>query len=252
MVTIFWLWVWATWVGLPIGNKVYSRNLNMFSENNFDSLTERPCSSYPLSVQGDALNTHSAFNKGLFCFALFVCYICVFHFILSPQIEALIKCCEGRRLCFALFFIILWVREHNLLSIKQPESFQQLVMQLEFLELSPHLFVQNGQITAGRISLLGCLRHWFKWPLKSFPAETDVEVAEVSRRVATQSGGLWAEVQVLANVGMIPDLGFIYTMLRLFSTGTCAIRIQCFGNIRDPWGKGDLLSFRTWITTPVD
>ena len=109
------------------------------------------------------------FQWGAFCFALFVCYIFVFHFILSPQIEALIKCYEGRRLCFALFFIILWVREQHLLSIKQPESFQQLVMQLEFLELSPRLPVQNQQITAGRISLLGCLRHRSKWPLKSLP-----------------------------------------------------------------------------------
>lgn len=53
-------------------------------------------------------------------------------------------------------------------------------------------------------------------PLSHSPAETDVEVAEVSRRVATIWGTLKAEVQVLANVGMIPDLGFIYTMLRLF------------------------------------
>lgn len=109
------------------------------------------------------------FQWGAFCFALFVCYIFVFHFILSPQIEALIKCYKGRRLCFALFFIILWVREQHLLSIKQPGSFQQLVMQLEFLELSPRLPVQNQQITAGWISLLGCLRHQSKWPLKSFP-----------------------------------------------------------------------------------
>lgn len=142
-----------------MASKVYSRNLNVFSENNFDSLTERPCSSHPLSVQGDALNTQQCFQRGAFCFALFVCYIFVFHFILSLQIEALIKCYEGRRLCFALFFIILWVREQHLLSIKQPESFQQLVMQLEFLELSPRLSVQNEQITAGRISLLGCFRH---------------------------------------------------------------------------------------------
>ena len=38
----------------------------------------------------------------------------------------------------------------------------------------------------------------------------------------------------------------------LYITGTCAIRIQCFGNTRTTWGNGNLLaSFRTWIMTPV-
>lgn len=42
-------------------------------------------------------------------------------------------------------------------------------MQLEFLELSPHLSIQNEQIMAGWISLLSCLRNRSNWPLKSFP-----------------------------------------------------------------------------------
>lgn len=134
-----------------------SNSMKLLNENNLDSLTEMPCSLHALSKQGNALNTHNAFNGGLlFCF---VCYIFVFSFFLLPQIEALIRCYEGRRLYFALFFIIPWIREQHLLSIKQPESFRQLAMQLEFLELSPSLSVQNEQIMAGRISLLGCLRH---------------------------------------------------------------------------------------------
>lgn len=86
-----------------------SRSVKVLNENNFDCLIEMPCSLHALSEQGNALNTHNAFKgRLLFCF---VYYIFVFSFFLLPQIEALIKCYEGRRLYFALFFIIPWIRE---------------------------------------------------------------------------------------------------------------------------------------------
>lgn len=98
-----------------------------------------------------------------------LCYIFVFHLLLLPQIEALRKCIEGTKLYFASFFIIPWIRQQHLLNIRQPESFPQLAMQLESLELSPRLSVQNEQIMAGWISLLGCRKHRSQRPLKSFP-----------------------------------------------------------------------------------
>lgn len=120
-------------------------------------------------------------------------------------------------------------------------------MQLEFLELSPHLFVQNGQITAGLEYLCWAVSAFsLNGPLSPFPCrDEDVEVAEVSRRVAT-IWELWRQRSRCCPSGAWSQTWGLFTLLLwgFFSTGTCAIRIQCFGNIRDPWDRRSAASFR--------
>lgn len=100
---------------------------------------------------------------------------------------------------------------------------------------------------------LGGYLCWAVWgidlngPLNHSPAEIDVEVAEVSWWTATVWGDLKARSQVSEDlwkeVCMIPDFGFAYTICwGFYSAGRCTVRTQCFGNTRDTWGYGNLLT----------
>lgn len=121
-------------------------------------------------------------------------------------------------------------------------------MQFEFLELSPHLSTESGQIMAGRISLLGCLRNRSKHPLTSFPRRDGDGGGGSEQKDCHHQGDLDA----LSGIRLSPKANWrdqrfsvwLHCTWGLLHAGRCTVRTQSFGNSRDIWGYGNLLASR--------
>lgn len=130
-------------------------------------------------------------------------------------------------------------------------------MQLEFLELSPCLSIQNEQIMAGQISLLGCLRNRSKWPLKSFPRRDRCgggRSEQLGCHHPVESGcGFSALECPWKQVGTVGNFVYPSSLLVFHKVGKYAVRTKSFENSRDTRCDGDrLTSLNVWIMTPLD
>lgn len=117
-------------------------------------------------------------------------------------------------------------------------------MQLEFLELSPCLSIQNEQIMAGWISLLSCLKNWSNRPLKSFPRRDRCGGGRNEQMNCHRPGeSEWRLLGIGVFLKASGHTQFIYTACWVFRrAGKSVVRTQCVGNSGELWGYGNLLS----------